>query len=143
MNSFLSVDSLSKSYDNNMILDNISVNVNKGEFFFLLGPSGCGKTTLLRTIAGLISHETGNITLNGKLIHKLPAHKRDVHTVFQNYALFPHMNVRDNVGFGLKMRKRSKSEIGETVDEMLHLVGLDTFHQIVRASCRERVLGRG
>jgi spermidine/putrescine transport system ATP-binding protein len=111
-----------------MILDNISVNVNKGEFFFLLGPSGCGKTTLLRTIAGLVSHETGNITLNGKLIQKLPAHKRDVNTVFQNYALFPHMNVRDNVGFGLKMKKKSTSEIGETVDEMLHLVGLDAFH---------------
>lgn len=124
MNTFLSVENLSKSYDSTIILDEISLNVKKGEFFFLLGPSGCGKTTLLRSIAGLVEPDSGSIELNGKPIHGLPAHKRDVNTVFQNYALFPHMSVADNVGFGLKMKKKSKSEIDTTVTEMLKLVDL-------------------
>jgi spermidine/putrescine transport system ATP-binding protein len=128
LNSFLTVDNLSKSYDGNLILNNVNLNVSKGEFFFLLGPSGCGKTTLLRLISGLISPDSGSIALNGEIIHKLPAHKRDVNTVFQNYALFPHMNVFDNVGFGLRMRKESSSVIKKTVSDMLDLVGLSSLY---------------
>lgn len=127
MTSFLSVDRLSKSYGNNIILDDISLKVEKGEFFFLLGPSGCGKTTLLRSIAGLVENDSGAIVLNGNEIHKLPAYKRDVNTVFQNYALFPHMSVADNVGFGLRMKNRKKSEIDRNVSEMLKLVDLYEF----------------
>lgn len=92
-----------------------------------MGPSGCGKTTLLRCIAGLVDHDSGSIELNGSQIHNLPAHKRDVNTVFQNYALFPHMNVAENVGFGLRMRKKATSEIDEVVSEMLELVDLKEF----------------
>lgn len=123
----MSVEKLSKSFDNNKILSEISLNVAKGEFFFLLGPSGCGKTTLLRSIAGLVDHESGRIELNGVQIHDLPAYKRDVNTVFQNYALFPHMNVVDNVGFGLKMKRKSNTVINQTVSEMLELVDLTDF----------------
>jgi spermidine/putrescine transport system ATP-binding protein len=127
LKSFLSVDQLSKSYGNNIILNQISLEINKGEFFFLLGPSGCGKTTLLRCISGLVDHESGTIELEGNSIHHLPAHKRDVNTVFQNYALFPHMSVSENVGFGLKMKGKSKNEIRSTVGEMLNLVKLVEF----------------
>lgn len=127
MNTFLVIDQLSKSYDGNLILNNVSLQVNKGEFFFLLGPSGCGKTTLLKLISGLIAPDSGSITLNGQTLHTLPAHKRDVNTVFQNYALFPHMNVYDNVSFALRMKKESSVRIKNTVMNMLELVGLTTF----------------
>lgn len=118
---------MSKSYGNQLILNNITLSVKQGEFFFLLGPSGCGKTTLLRSISGLVTPDSGSISLNGSYIHDLPAHKRDVHTVFQNYALFPHMNVYDNISFGLRMKKKSGSLIKNTVANMLDLVGLSSF----------------
>lgn len=129
----MSVDRLSKSYGNNIILDEINLDVEKGEFFFLLGPSGCGKTTLLRSIAGLVEHESGSIGLNGTYIHELPAHKRDVNTVFQNYALFPHMSVAENVGFGLRMKKKTKSDVDSAVTDMLRLVDLEEFRSRIPA----------
>ena len=103
-------------------LDNVSVTIAENEFFTLLGPSGCGKTTLLRTIAGFNTPTSGAILLDGEDIVGLPPYKRPVNTVFQNYALFPHMTVAENIGFGLHMLDRPKAEIKSTVDEMLELV---------------------
>ncbi|MDQ2092747.1 ABC transporter ATP-binding protein [Rhodalgimonas zhirmunskyi] len=103
-------------------LDDVSVTIRENEFFTLLGPSGCGKTTLLRVIAGFEAPTKGQVTLEGKDLVALPPHKRPVNTVFQSYALFPHMTVAQNIGFGLEMQDRPKAEVKKTVDEMLDLV---------------------
>ena len=103
-------------------LDDVSVGIRENEFFTLLGPSGCGKTTLLRLIAGFEHPSAGLITLNGQEITHLPPYKRPVNTVFQNYALFPHLSVADNIAFGLEMLDKPKPEIRKIVDEMLELV---------------------
>ncbi|WP_323785265.1 ABC transporter ATP-binding protein [Thalassovita sp.] len=108
-------------------LENVSLAVPEGSFFTLLGPSGCGKTTLLRLIAGFELPSEGEIRLDGESIGHLPPHKRPVNTVFQNYALFPHMSVARNIGFGLEMLKRPKAEIAATIEEMLDLVQLGAF----------------
>ncbi|MEL0437055.1 ABC transporter ATP-binding protein [Phycobacter sp. K97] len=108
-------------------LEKVSLHVPEGSFFTLLGPSGCGKTTLLRLIAGFELPSEGEIALDGELIGHLPPHKRPVNTVFQNYALFPHMSVARNIGFGLEMLNRPKAEITATVAEMLDLVQLGAF----------------
>jgi len=104
--------------------DDISLTIEKNEFFSLLGPSGCGKTTTLRCIAGLEEPDSGIIKLSGKVVTNVPTHKRNVGLVFQDLALFSHMNVFDNIAFGLKMKKVSKEEIEKRVKEMLELVGL-------------------
>jgi spermidine/putrescine transport system ATP-binding protein len=106
-------------------LDNVSLTINRNEFFTLLGPSGCGKTTLLRLIAGFEFPTDGQILLYGEDIALLPAYKRPVNTVFQNYALFPHMTVEQNIGFGLEMLGQSKSQIATRVAEMLKLVRME------------------
>ncbi|MXU65679.1 ABC transporter ATP-binding protein [Oceanomicrobium pacificus] len=106
-------------------LDNVSVTIAENEFFTLLGPSGCGKTTLLRMIAGFELPDTGEIRLDGQPVTHLPPHHRPINTVFQNYALFPHMNVAQNVGFGLEMLGRDRKEIDATVARTLELVRLD------------------
>lgn len=106
-------------------LDAVSVAIRENEFFTLLGPSGCGKTTLLRLIAGFDHPTGGNIVLYGEDISPLPPYKRPVNTVFQNYALFPHMTVAENIGFGLSMLGRAKAEIDDTVDAMLRLVRME------------------
>jgi spermidine/putrescine transport system ATP-binding protein len=106
-------------------VDDVSLEIRPNEFFTLLGPSGCGKTTLLRMMAGFEVPSTGRLLLDGKDIAALPANLRPINTVFQNYALFPHMTVAENIGFGLKMLGKSKAEIAGTVDEMLNLVRLD------------------
>ena len=103
-------------------LDNVSVNIRRNEFFTLLGPSGCGKTTLLRLIAGFESPTFGNILLDDQDITHLPPFRRSVNTVFQNYALFPHLTVSQNISFGLEMLNKPKDEIDQTVNEMLALV---------------------
>jgi spermidine/putrescine transport system ATP-binding protein len=108
-------------------LDHVSVEIPAGEFFTLLGPSGCGKTTLLRMIAGFESPTAGRILLDGTDITALPPNKRAVNTVFQSYALFPHLTVAENIGFGLTMQGRPKSEVQATVARMLALVKLDTM----------------
>lgn len=108
----LEIKNLVKSYDGkNNILKNISFNIKDGDLVSILGPSGCGKTTTLRIIAGLIPESKGQILLNGKQITNIPVYKRNFGMVFQSYALFPHLNVFDNVAFGLKMHKVSKDEI--------------------------------
>ncbi len=106
-------------------LDDVSVEIRKGEFFTLLGPSGCGKTTLLRLIAGFEMPTAGTILLEGEDITWLPPNKRPVNTVFQSYALFPHLTVAQNIAFGLQMQGRPKAEVGETVARMLALVKLE------------------
>ena len=108
-------------------LDNVSVSIAKNEFFTLLGPSGCGKTTLLRLIAGFEHPTNGAILLEGTDISALPPFQRPVNTVFQNYALFPHMTVAQNIGFGLEMQARSKTEVETTVSKMLDLVRMKRF----------------
>ena len=111
-----------KYYDDFRALNGVSLTINEGEFFTLLGPSGCGKTTLLRMIAGFNSIEGGEIRFGDKLINDVPAHKRDIGMVFQNYAIFPHLNVEENVAYGLKARGVAKDEIAKRVKEALELV---------------------
>lgn len=123
----INISCVTKSYDDTIACKNININVNKGEFFTLLGPSGCGKTTLLRLIAGFISSDSGKILLGGKDITNMPIEKRKIGMVFQNYALFPHMNVYDNVSYGLKIRKIKKKSINEKVIKYLELVNLSGY----------------
>src|SRR6185369_1962620 len=113
-----------KRYGSLAALDNVSLKFVDGEFFGLLGPSGSGKTTLLRAIAGFIELDRGQVLLDGQDIGPIPVHKRDIGMVFQNYALFPHMTVFDNVAFGLSVRKMPAGEIKTRVDEILGLVRL-------------------
>ncbi|MDW4497954.1 ABC transporter ATP-binding protein [Sulfitobacter sp. D35] len=108
-------------------LDDVSVKINKGEFFTLLGPSGCGKTTLLRIVAGFETPTDGRILLDGRDITFDPPNKRPVNTVFQSYALFPHMSVADNIAFGLQMLGRSRKDVAQAVEKMLALVQLERF----------------
>ena len=117
------------SFGEQEILKGLNLFIRDGEFITLLGPSGCGKTTLLRCIAGFLTPDSGDIIFDGKRINDVPAHKRQVNTVFQNYALFPHLNVYDNIAFGLKQKKMSKQEIKKTVEEMLALVNLKGFEK--------------
>ncbi len=121
----LSVRNVSKSYGSVKVLDNISVDVAEKEMLVLLGPSGCGKTTLLKIIAGLLSHETGELFIQGENVTNKPPYKRDIGLVFQNYALFPHKTVFENVAYGLKMRHVEKNEIKRRVKEVLALVRLE------------------
>ncbi len=111
-----------KRYGDFTALNGVSLNIREGEFFTLLGPSGCGKTTLLRMIAGFNSIEGGEFYFGDKLINDVPAHKRDIGMVFQNYAIFPHLTVKENVAYGLKARKVAKKEMEQRVDEALELV---------------------
>ena len=116
-------------YSNEVILNNISLDIFDKEFVTLLGPSGCGKTTTLRIIAGFETPQSGEVYFDGKKINDLPPYKRNVNTVFQKYALFPHLNVFDNVAFGLKLKKLSKSEIEQKVKEMLAIVDLKGYEK--------------
>ncbi|MBF0378117.1 MAG: ABC transporter ATP-binding protein [Desulfamplus sp.] len=122
MKEFLVFDGIDKSFGDYKAVDNVTISIGQGEIFSLLGPSGCGKTTLLRLCAGFESPDKGRIILNGVNISNLPPNKRKVNTVFQNYALFPHMSVRENIAFGLKVAGKSKSEIKQEVDSMLDLI---------------------
>ena len=118
---------LCMAFDDELVLDHINLYINDSEFLTLLGPSGCGKTTTLRIIAGLELPDAGQVILEGQDITNREPNKRDVNTVFQNYALFPHMNVSDNVGYGLKIRKVPKAEIERKVEQALRLVQLEEY----------------
>jgi iron(III) transport system ATP-binding protein len=120
-------DRVVKKYGDAVIIPDLSLEINRGEFFTLLGPSGCGKTTLLRMIAGFNSIEGGEIRFNDTVINDLAPGKRNIGMVFQNYAIFPHMNVRKNVAFGLTTRKLPKDEISRRVDKMLATVRIEQF----------------
>ena len=124
MDQYLSVKNVVKYFGKFQALNNINFDVNEGEFVCILGPSGCGKTTLLRVIAGLESQSEGTIQQNNNDISLLPPDQRDFGIVFQSYALFPNLTVKDNISFGLKTRKQNRNEIDSRVDELLKLVGL-------------------
>lgn len=125
--SILQLQQIRKSFANTEVLKGIDLEAGQGEFITLLGASGCGKTTTLRIIAGLELPDSGQVILEGHNITDWEPNKRDVNTVFQNYALFPHMNVADNVGYGLKIRKVSKAQIAERVERALRLVQLEEY----------------
>lgn len=128
--SFLELRNLKKSFTSDeYVLQGISLTIGKGEFITLLGASGCGKTTTLRIIAGLEQPDSGSVWLEGQDVTALEPNRRDVNTVFQNYALFPHMNVAENIGYGLKIRKVPKGEIKKKVKEMLELVQLEGYEK--------------
>ncbi len=128
-NYILQLKGIRKSFGETKVLGGIDLNVAKGEFITLLGASGCGKTTTLRLIAGLESPDEGRVILDGRDITDLEPNKRSVNTVFQNYALFPHMNVADNIGYGLKLKKMGKGEIADSVKKMLALVQLSGYEK--------------
>ena len=119
---------VTKQYGDAIALDGVSLRIDSGEFFCLLGPSGCGKTTTLNLIGGFIPLTSGELRIEGRVVNDLAPHQRNVNTVFQNYALFPHMTVAENVAFGLRMEGLDGREIAGRVDEYLDLVGLGTYH---------------
>ncbi|TYC58301.1 ABC transporter ATP-binding protein [Rhodobacterales bacterium] len=121
------ISNIRKSYGDVLALSGINISIPSGSFFTLLGPSGCGKTTLLRTIAGFHQQDSGGIGVEGQAIEHMPAHKRDVGMVFQDYAVFPHISVYDNIAFGLKQRKVAKREIAERVSKILKVVQLTPY----------------
>ena len=126
----LELKEIKKSFtEGEAVLDNISLEISKGEFITLLGSSGCGKTTTLRIIAGLEQPDAGSVWLDGREVTGLEPNQRDVNTVFQNYALFPHMNVAENIGYGLKLKKVPKSESRKKVSQMLELVQLEGYEK--------------
>ncbi|MCR5536796.1 MAG: ABC transporter ATP-binding protein [Succinivibrio sp.] len=116
-----------KKYGENVIIPNLNEHIKDGEFFTLLGPSGCGKTTFLRMIAGFNSIEAGSISFNNEVINDIPAHERNIGMVFQSYAIFPHMTVRENVEYGLKLRKIPKAEMKQRVDKILEVVQISQY----------------
>ena len=125
----LQLEDIHKSFGDTQVLNGISLTARQGEFITLLGSSGCGKTTTLRIIAGLESPDSGRVLLEGRDMTRAEPNKRDVNTVFQNYALFPHMNVEQNIGYSLKIRRAAKEEIRRRVGEMLQLVQLEGYEK--------------
>ncbi len=127
MKKIIELKNITKSFDGEVVLDNINLDIYDNEFLTLLGPSGCGKTTTLRLIGGFETPDKGDIVFMGERINDVPPYKRNVNTVFQRYALFPHLNVFENVAFALREKRCPKSEINEKVREMLSLVALNGF----------------
>ena len=123
----IEIKNVSKTYGDNTVLNNLSLNIRKNEFLTLLGPSGCGKTTTLKILAGFENSDIGKVLFNDEDISALPPYKRQLNTVFQKYALFPHMNVYENIAFGLKLKKMPKDVIDQKVKEMLKLVALEGY----------------
>ncbi|WP_203364519.1 ABC transporter ATP-binding protein [Bacillus sp. REN10] len=127
-NVIIRFDQVTKQYDDDtVVLDHVSFEIERGKFYTLLGPSGCGKTTILRLIAGFTEASQGDIFFNGERINHVPANKRQVNTVFQDYALFPHLNVYENVAFGLRIKKMNKADIDQKVKEALRFVNLSGY----------------
>lgn len=123
----LRLKNISVKFDDDQILRDLSLDINEKEFVTLLGPSGCGKTTTLRILGGFIKPDSGDVLFEGKRINDTPPYERQINTIFQKYALFPHLNVFENVAFGLRVQKKPEKEIKETVNEMLELVNLKGF----------------
>lgn len=129
IDNIIEIKNLSKTFDDNRVLDNISLDIKKNEFVTLLGPSGCGKTTTLKILAGFETCDEGEIIFENHKINDIPPYERQLNTVFQKYALFPHMNIYENIAFGLKIKKLSKSDIDKKVKEVLKLVSLEGFEK--------------
>ena len=127
MKKLVQVKNLVKTFNNQVVLKGISLDIEENEFVTLLGPSGCGKTTLLRIIAGFLDPDEGHVLIDGQDIAGIPAYKRDINTVFQRYALFPHLDVYNNIAFGLQIKKEPKDIIDQKVRRMISLVGLEGF----------------
>lgn len=125
MNELIRLERITKKFGDHVIIPSLDLTIHDGEFLTLLGPSGCGKTTLLRMIAGLETPTTGKVILDGQDITKLPPYKRNVNMVFQNYALFPHMTVAENIRFGLKMKKVPTEETEDRINQVLYLTQLE------------------
>lgn len=125
----IELKNISVKYDNEYIIENFNIEFEQGKFYTLLGPSGCGKTTILNTIAGFVTPDSGELILHNENVIDLPASERRVNTVFQDYSLFPHLNVAENIGFGLKLKKQSTKTINKKVKEMLELVELSGFEK--------------
>ena len=123
----IEIKNISKSFGDKCILDNVSTNVRRGEFVTILGPSGCGKTTLLRILAGFAQADKGEVCINGKDITNVPPHMRPVNTVFQRYALFPHLDVYENIAFGLKLQNIPSDEINRRVMKVLKMVSMTDY----------------
>ena len=128
-NSIIELKDIFVSFDDEKVLDGLNLNIKDKEFITLLGPSGCGKTTTLRIIAGFLDPDDGDVFFEGKRFNGVPAFKRQVNTIFQRYALFPHLNVYENIAFGLRVKKLPENEIKEKVREMLSLVNLEGFEK--------------
>ena len=128
-NAIIDLKNISVTFGDNQVLKNLNLYIRDKEFITLLGPSGCGKTTTLRIIAGFIEPDEGEVIFEDKVINGVPPHKRQVNTIFQRYALFPHLNVYENVAFGLRIKKLPEKQIKETVEEMLALVNLKGFNK--------------
>jgi len=129
LNALIELKNITKTFDDQQILKGINLKINEKEFLTLLGPSGCGKTTTLRIIAGFDESDDGEILFDGIEISKVPPYKREVNTVFQKYALFPHLNVFENIAFGLNIKKTDKSVVKQEVEKMLKLVGLSGYEK--------------
>ncbi len=123
----IELKNIAVSFDGEPVLKDLNLSIADGEFVTLLGPSGCGKTTTLRILGGFVTPDSGDVFFDGKRVNDLPAHKRTVNTIFQRYALFPHLNVYENVAFGMRVQKKSNAEIKEKVAQMLKLVNLVGF----------------
>ena len=123
----ISLQNIAVSFDGEQVLKDFNLSIRDGEFVTLLGPSGCGKTTTLRIIGGFVTPDKGDVFFNGVKINNVPPHKREVNTIFQKYALFPHLNVYDNVAFGMRVHGKSEKEIKGTVTQMLDMVNLKGF----------------
>ena len=128
MNNVIEIKDMMISYNENKIFENFSCSFEQGKFYTILGPSGCGKTTLLNVIAGFLNVDKGDVLINGKLSNDIDANKRPVNTIFQDYALFPHLNVFDNIAFALKLKKMDKTTINSKVLEALELVNLSEYY---------------
>ena len=127
MKKLIQFKNIVKNFDGTLVLKGINLDIYENEFVTLLGPSGCGKTTLLRILGGFLEPDEGSVIFDGQDISGIPPYKRDLNTVFQKYALFPHMNVFDNIAFGLNIKKEPKDIIEQKVMRMLRLVGLEDY----------------
>lgn len=121
----ITLKDIAVSFDGEQVLKNFNLTIGDGEFVTLLGPSGCGKTTVLRTIGGFVTPDSGDVFFGDEKINNVPPHKRAVNTIFQKYALFPHLNVYENIAFGMRLKGKKEDEIQKTVTEMLHMVNLN------------------
>ncbi len=128
----VNLEHISKSYDSHMVLDDLNLYIRENEFLTLLGPSGCGKTTTLRILGGFEQPDTGKVIFDGADITCLPANKRPLNTVFQKYALFTHMNIAENIAFGLKIKNKTKAYINDKIKYALKLVNLDGYDKRFR-----------